>query len=244
VVETHGASVVRLLLLSGHYRRPVDFAPQSIEAVRTSLGRLHKLIGPAMSEAGEPALAEVLARPVPPEAAKHRDAFCAAMDDDFNTAAALAELHALAALARPLAGAERDQVTRLLRDLGRLIGLFIAGDERDTQAGSGGGSAQLDAVMALVLDLRQQARAQRQFAVSDQIRAALTEAGIAVKDAKDGASWQLTGPAEAALTRALALVNTLRDQARTAKDFATSDRIRDALVTAGVSVSDGAAGAG
>jgi cysteinyl-tRNA synthetase len=215
VIETHGAAVVRLLLLSGHYRRPVDFAPQAIESVRTALGRLHKLLGPAMTEAGEPKLDEILARPIPAEAAKHREAFCAAMDDDFNTAAALAELYALAALARRQEGAERETTVRLLRDLGRLIGLFIAGDERDTQVA--GGSAALDAVMATVLELRQQARAQRQFAVSDQIRAALTEAGIAVKDAKDGATWELTGSAEKALERATALVQTLREQARQAK---------------------------
>jgi cysteinyl-tRNA synthetase len=165
------------------------------------------------------------------------------MDDDFGTGGAIAQLFSLAGEARKLPAAEARAALEVVRDLGRLIGLFQPGDERDTQAASDGPAA-LDGVMALVLELRQGARAQRQFAVSVQIRAALTEAGIAVKDAKDGATWELAGSGEQALERATALVLALREPARQAKDFAASDRIRDALAKAGVAVSDGAAGAG
>jgi cysteinyl-tRNA synthetase len=241
VVESHGAAVVRLLLLSGHYRRPVDFAPSAIESVRTSLSRLHKLIGTAMGDPGEARLDEILARPLPAEAARHREAFCAAMDDDFNTAAALAEVHALAALARRLEGGERDAVVRLLRDLGRLIGIFLSGDERDTREGTDAPPA-LTRAMALVLELRQRARANRAFAVSDRIRAALTEAGIAVKDSKDGASWQLTGAADAALARVVALLTELREQAQASGDAEGAKRIADEL--GALTAKDSAAGAG
>jgi cysteinyl-tRNA synthetase len=189
VIEGHGAAVVRFLLLNGHYRRPVDFAPANIGAIRTALGRLHRALGPALDAPGEPALDELLARPLPPEAARHRERFVAAMDDDFNTGAAIAELFGLAPAAAK-GGPERE----LLRDLGRLIGLFQPGDGKDTLAApaTGADDGALAKVMALVLELRQKARANRDFATSDLIRDRLKEAGIAVKDAKDGATWERT----------------------------------------------------
>ena len=86
-----------------------------IESVRTSLGRLHKLLGAVLDESDEASLDAILARTVPADAATHRAAFCAAMDDDFNTAAALAELHALSGLSKRLDGGDRQAVILLLR---------------------------------------------------------------------------------------------------------------------------------
>ncbi|MCK6487854.1 MAG: cysteine--tRNA ligase [Planctomycetes bacterium] len=187
VVEGHGAAVVRFLLLNGHYRRPVDFAPSNIGAIRTALGRLHRAVGDLLDAPGDAALDEILARQLPAEGARHRERFVAAMDDDFNTGAAIAELFGLAALAAKGGTAER----LLLRDLGRLIGLFQPGDGKDTVAPTAAADdGTLGKVMALVLELRQKARADRDFATSDLIRDRLKEAGIAVKDAKDGATWE------------------------------------------------------
>ena len=242
VIDTHGASVVRLLLLSGHYRRPVDFAPTVIESVRTSLSRLHKLLGATLDEAGEITLDAILARTVPADAAPHRAAFCAAMDDDFNTAAALAELHALAGLSKRHEGVDRQATLLLLRDLGRLIGLFQSGDGRDT-AERQVGNAALGRIIDLLLAMRQQARMNRDFAASDRIRDDLAKAGIALSDAKDGANWSLAGDEPAAVDGCMRLVIELRQAARVAKEFATSDRIRDDLAKAGITIKDGKAGA-
>jgi cysteinyl-tRNA synthetase len=198
VVERFGAPAIRLLLLAGHYRRPVDFGPQAITAIRTSLGRMFTALGTLAEESGSPVLAEVLARSAPEAAAKARAAFAAAMDDDFNTGAALAQIHLLLAEARKLPDADKaDKMTvlRLARDLGRLLGLFQPGDAtahaRAEQAGPAvADDGTLQQVMALVLELRQTARANRDFATSDLIRDRLKAAGITVKDAKDGATWE------------------------------------------------------
>jgi cysteinyl-tRNA synthetase len=189
VLEAHGPATIRFLLLNGHYRRPVDFAPSAIGAVKTALGRLHKAIGPALEEPGQPTLAAVTAVALPEAAARHRERFIAAMDDDFNTGSAISELFGLAGLAAKASGAEQGVLRLMLRDLGRFIGLFQPGDAGQSSA-SGPSDQTLDAVMDLVLTLRQQARGNRDFATADLIRDRLKAAGITVKDGKDGATWE------------------------------------------------------
>jgi cysteinyl-tRNA synthetase len=151
------------------------------------------------------------------------------MDDDFNTGEALAVLFSLAGEVRKGAGAERTENALALRDLGRLVGMFECADAREllgppslhsglgtaTQtAGAGamrgsldpsppgesGGQAKaahaqrlegtVDALMRLVLELRADARTRKDYAASDKIRDALAQLGIAVKDGKDGATWE------------------------------------------------------
>ena len=192
LLDTYGAATVRFLLLQGHYRRPNDFAPSALTAARTALGRMHVQLGAVLAEGGQPELPELLARQVPVVGAKHRDAFIAAMDDDFNTGAAIAQLFTLLSEARKAPAGEQAALLLLVRDLGRLIGLFQPGDAADTAAGAAttGGDETLVQVMALVLELRQTARANRDFASSDLIRDRLKAAGITIKDAKDGATWE------------------------------------------------------
>jgi cysteinyl-tRNA synthetase len=191
VIGQHGGSVIRFLLLNGHYRKPVDFAPGAIGQVKTALGRLHRLIGPPLDEPGGMGLDELASLALPAAAVAHRDRFVAAMDADFNTGAAIAELFQLASLVGKAAPAEQDTLRRLVRDLGRLIGLFQPGDGRDTAAApAGAADERLAAAMAVIIELRQKARANRDFATSDLIRDRLKAAGITIKDGKDGATWE------------------------------------------------------
>ena len=192
LLDTYGAATVRFLLLQGHYRRPNDFAPSALTAARTALGRMHTALGDLLGQPGTPVLDEVLARVVPAVAAKAREAFVAAMDEDFNTGAAIAQLFALLSEAKKLSGPEQTATVTLVRDLGRFIGMFQPGDAVDltSEASASADDGTLGKVMALVLQIRQQARANRDFATSDLIRDRLKDAGITVKDAKDGATWE------------------------------------------------------
>ena len=96
----------------------------------------------------------------------------------------------LGRLAGKASGAEQATLRLLLRDLGRLIGLFAPGDGHDTSAVAAPSDQTLDAVMSLVLELRQTVRANRDFKTADLIRDRLKAAGITVKDGKDGATWE------------------------------------------------------
>lgn len=184
LLDTHTPSVIRFFLLQGHYRRPFDFAPQNIKAAAAALQKLHKLLGPLLDES---AAADIMQHTADATLAELRDKFCRSMDDDFNTGAAISQLFAMAQLARKSSSDKQQQVLLMLRDCGRLLGLFRVG-EHLSNAGVQGG--ELDAVMQILIDIRQDARAQRNFELSDKIRDRLGEAGIIIKDSKDGASWE------------------------------------------------------
>jgi cysteinyl-tRNA synthetase len=244
LLDTYGASTVRFLLMQGHYRRPNDFAPAALSAARTALGKLHRQLGTLLDEAGQPALEEILARPLSEAAAKLRHDVVAAMDDDFNTGAAIAALFGLIGEAKRASGPAVTELLRLVRDLGRLIGLFQPGDGADTVEATSAGDQLLAPVMELVLALRQDVRARRDFATSDRIRDTLATAGLAIKDGKEGATWSMGSEGQTKpLDAAMQVVIDLRAAARGSKDFATADRIRNALTAAGITVADGASGA-
>jgi cysteinyl-tRNA synthetase len=143
-----------------------------------------------MGEAATVDLDAIIARQLPESLTQHRAAFVEAMDDDFNSGLALSHLFSLANDVRGMPADEQKQALALLRDLGRVIGLFLPGDEKDTGQAEGGGD--VADVMADIIKIRQTVRANKDFATSDKIRDALTKAGVAIKDNKDGATWELT----------------------------------------------------
>ncbi|MEZ5965245.1 MAG: cysteine--tRNA ligase [Planctomycetota bacterium] len=186
LMDTYGAPTLRFFLLRGHYRRPIDFEPQNLDAARKGLLRMAEVIGDELSRPS--GVDDVLTRPLPGAAQAARDAFAAAMDADFNTGEAIAALFTLAAHARKAEGGERLACALALRDLGRLLGLFMPSDHAQLR----GGGDDLETVghlMRLVLELRQDARARKDFASADKIRDALTAVDITIKDGKDGTTW-------------------------------------------------------
>ena len=189
LLDTYGAATVRFLLLQGHYRRPNDFAPSALTAARTALGRIHQQLGTLLAQPGTPQLDEVLARTIPSASVPLRAAFAAALDEDFNTGMAIAQLFSLLAEAKKATGTEQTTILTLVRDLGRILGLFLPEDAFG-QTNAAADDTTLAGVMGLVLELRQTARANRDFATSDLIRDRLKAAGITVKDSKDGATWE------------------------------------------------------
>jgi cysteinyl-tRNA synthetase len=245
LVEEYGAATIRFLLLSGHYRRPIDFAPRHIDEKRTALAKLHRQLGASLGEAAEPRLDEVLARPLAPEAAKARSAFAAAMDDDFNTAAATAELFTLAKIAGRQVDGDQAATLGVLRDLGRIIGLFMAGDEaamgRDRAAE--GGDRVVGGVIELLVQERVHARAGKDLVAADRIHDQLASHGITIEDDTAQSVWSARSPDASLLPKLMALVLELRQQARANRQFAASDRIRDALGKLGIAVKDGKDGA-
>lgn len=241
LLDTYGAATVRFLLLQGHYRRPNDFAPGALIAARTALGKLHRLLGDLL-EVSTPRysveeLLQAQHREELPEAFRDPLAkFIAEMDDDFNTGGAIAALFKINDVCRKLVAqgtpdglqmALRGRV--LMRDLGRLIGLFQPGDGKDTLQGTSDGGEALAIAMAGVIELRQSARSDRRFAVADRIRDALGGAGIVVKDAKDGATWSLTGAPQSALSAVTSLLDGLRQQATEQGDSMGAARIAAVL---------------
>jgi cysteinyl-tRNA synthetase len=131
----------------------------------------------------------------------HRASFLSKMDDDFNTGGAVSDLFDLLrtlnkyceqeklddpAARRPEALAALQQGATVLRELAALLGLFI----NAPAAASAQDDELVGKLVGLFIELRKEARADKNFKLSDRIRDGLTAAGIALEDRKDGTSWR------------------------------------------------------
>jgi cysteinyl-tRNA synthetase len=241
LLDTYGAPAVRYFLVRSPYRSPIDFEPGTLRGARTGLVRLHKLLGALLEEPDEPTLDEILARELPAELAAQRATFVAAMDDDFNTGEAVAALFKLAVGAKGLAGDARDTALRLLRDLGRVLGLLMPGDAARLAAADCG-DERLGAVLDAALAVRQGARERKDFATADGLRELFAAQSVKLLDGPSGSTWELDGASDERLGALLDGLLALRGAARGRADFATSDAIRDALADAGVNLLDGPQG--
>jgi cysteinyl-tRNA synthetase len=181
-----------------------------------------------------------------------RQEFLAAMDDDFNTGGAIAQLFEMVRLlnkycedeglesaggADPVKVATLREGTLVLAELSRAIGLFRQAPEEKSS-----GDAATGAVMSLILELRAAARKNKDFATADRIREALGAAGVMVEDRAGGTEWTAKNAGGELLGQLMQLVIELRAAVRKNKDFATSDRIRAALGSAGITLEDRAGG--
>ncbi|MEG1547398.1 MAG: cysteine--tRNA ligase [Clostridia bacterium] len=170
---------VRLFLLSAQYRNPVNFAPELVEQAQNGLIRLRTARerlaeAPVGNSADDAAFIAGLE--------KYRNDFCAAMDDDLNTADAVAALFELARavnifVSEPRGKEALDKSAALYDELCSVLGILQhrqAIDDFPAQA-------------VALLDERISARAAKNWARADQIRSELTAMGFAVEDSKDGA---------------------------------------------------------
>ena len=176
VLKTVDARVLRYFLLSHHYRSPIDYDPDMLEPAAAALKRLENFVLrlPAGDGGADDDSAEVR---------DAREAMIAALDDDFDTPAALGALFAFIREQnrrdQPAAGARR-----LMEDFDRIFGVLPPGDT----AVAPGGAESDDAIQAEV-DRRQALRAERKFAEADEIRDRLLAMGVVVEDTADGVRW-------------------------------------------------------
>jgi len=195
LLRRHRGVVLRYALLGAHYRSPLEFSEEVIADAAASYDRLATFATNAARALGA-AGGELPAAAVgvgPSEPAGWRDRFQAALDDDLNVPAALAVLFDLVAEANPLIvkleqgdasvlDGLRDRFATFLGLAGRL-GFSPLDDLPDPAA--------FRPVLDLLLDLRERARAARDFAAADAIRDRLAEAGIRVEDRPGGPRWHL-----------------------------------------------------
>lgn len=199
VLDNYDHQAVRLYLVTAHYRQPLDYndkalkqAIQSLERIKnatdTITGRISILerIGSRESEIDKK-LAEA--------SKKVRESFENEMNDDFNTPGALAEIYSFVreinTLTKDVGGAAvlREALSVLIE----LVGILGIDLSEESQAEGDGQSAEaLKGVVEFLLELREEARKSKDFALSDSIRDRLNQLGIEIKDTKDGPTWKMS----------------------------------------------------
>ena len=163
--------VIRLALLSAHYRQPLDITRDKLTEMKAQLDRLYGALGSAGEAADVATPEDVLA----------------ALSDDLNTPEALAEMHELAtALNKAGTPAEKARLKGVLLGAGRLLGLLEA-DPEIWFKGDDVDSGEIETLIAA----RNAARKAKNFAEADRIRDELTAKGIVLEDLPDGTTdWR------------------------------------------------------
>jgi cysteinyl-tRNA synthetase len=179
VLEKYHPEVVRYLLVSSHYRSPINYSEDSLKEAKGALERFyHALKGlPAAAASGGETFVQ---------------RFTVAMDDDFNSPEACAVLFEMAREVnrlRELDPAAAAGLAARLKQLAEVLGVLQLEPEAFLQAGAEGkvDSAAVEALIAA----RLQARADKDWAESDRIRDQLGSMGVVLEDGKGGTSWRL-----------------------------------------------------
>ncbi|MGA9574493.1 MAG: cysteine--tRNA ligase [Lysobacterales bacterium] len=180
LLKQNSGEVLRYLLLSAHYRQPLDWSEEALSRAQRTLDRVYGVIRDATGKFG----------PLPAAAAVSGK-FMAALLDDLNTPDALAELNSEA---KRLANATDSEAARnsagKLRAAGALIGLFQQ-DPAEWLAGDTQGLD--DALIERLIEERNTARKEKNFARADEIRSQLQAMDITLEDVADGTRWRRSG---------------------------------------------------
>jgi cysteinyl-tRNA synthetase len=169
-------------VLQSHYRAPLTFSEESLDAAAKGLERLITAARPSTQATQDGSGVDLSG------AAKHAsDQFHAAMNDDFNSPAAVAALFDLARTINRAkdAGSSADQLEvgrSVLINLGQVLGLDL--ESHDASAGDAA------PFIDLLVQVRDQLRAEKQWTLSDLIRDQLAEKGITIADGPQGSTWQ------------------------------------------------------
>ena len=191
-LQRHAAEVLRFFVLSGHYSNPIDVSDMALGAAQRGWERLMvpvRIVRQRLQQAGIAPQDDVDFSGVLDQA---RQAFRAGMDDDFNAPAALAALFELTRQVNAMlaAGPQPGRATLAAIDaVYSELGGGVLGVIPQSTAASGDAAREAGLVQ-LLIEMRMQARARKDFAASDNIRDSLRALGIVLQDGKDGTTWK------------------------------------------------------
>ncbi len=188
------ADALRLWVLTSHYRTPISYTTEALEAAKRGVERL-RIAARASSDpstslraggggsAPSPASGGVDASP-------YREQFIEAMDDDLNTSRAIAALHELAheinrardpSAGSGQAGRPAVEAQAALLELADVLGLTLSEPEADMSAAP---------FIELLIAIREELRAEKQYQLADHVRSGLAGIGIALEDTAQGTVWR------------------------------------------------------
>lgn len=186
ISEKYDLQVLRFFMLSAHYRSPLNFSADLMEAAKNGLDRIvtaAENLKHLVKSAGQGNRSEEEGKLIE-EADSFIKKFEEAMDDDFNTADAVSALFELVKFANTHAGAERSadflqNLLDMIVKLSDILGLIVLKKEEI-----------LDEDIEALIQERQDARKSKNFARADEIRDQLADMGILLEDTREGVKWK------------------------------------------------------
>lgn len=178
VLKQYDAEVIRYFILSSHYRSPLNYSDQHLDNAKAALTTLYT----ALRDVEVGTVAE----------GGHSERFFKAMDDDFNSAEALAVLFELTREVNRLKGQGSDasSVAAELRALAGLLGLLQRDPEAFLKGGVGSSEGPDDVAIDTMVAARVQAKQDKEWGEADRIRDELKELGIVLEDGAGGTTWR------------------------------------------------------
>jgi len=170
-LDKYSADAIRIFILSSHYRSPLTYSEEGLEAAEKGADRLRQAVhGEGRGERADRRAATDI----------YRQRFIEAMDDDFNTAQAMATLFDLAREINRAeeAGFNAVESRETLKELASILGLTLKTPEMP--------SLDAEPFIQLLISIRNQLREAKQFQLADEIRAKLAELGIILEDTPEG----------------------------------------------------------
>lgn len=181
--KAYSPMTIRFFILQAHYRSTVDFSNEALQAAEKGLRRLLQANETLQSLKPSPSSSV--------DVSEFRKRCFDALNDDFNSPLAIAALFDAVRIINGVNDKKESLTEADLKDLKSLFAdvLFdILGLVNEKQEKSG---QIVDQLLNLIIDIRLKARANKDFATSDQIRDSLAEANIQLKDSKEGTTWEM-----------------------------------------------------
>lgn len=189
MLKVYDANTIRFFILTNHYRMPVEFSDEALESAKAGVRRLYNAINTARKSVKIDESIDI-------SKFEEYKEFVEAMDDDMNTSKALAVLFDLA---NKLNKEPSVQNLTLLYKLSAVLGFNfekVEVSEEEIKDKIEAICAELSwdlKTMDEILVLRKQAREEKNWDLADKIRVAFDNAGIVLKDSKEGTTWELKG---------------------------------------------------
>ncbi len=184
IAQEFDYEVIRLFMLSAHYRSPINFSKALMESAKSSMDRVYNCLE-ALEFFGEKATAQAILdseKEYKEKLDAYKEKYIQAMDDDLNTADAISVIFEIVAEANKTITAESGSskeiigyTADLIRELGGVLGLFVKDSKED-----------ISPEIKAILEERKTAREEKNWAKSDELRDKLKEMGIIVKDTAKG----------------------------------------------------------
>ena len=205
-LDKYSAEIIRHFLISAHYRHPLDYSLESLQKSESALKRLNNCVDSLQKYYDEtPEIEDD--NSLASTGTSHEDSvlldmiknlqlqFTEAMDNDFNTAKAVGSIFSLVSNVNKSVSSSNGvssytlaNAYKVLLETCQVLGIYtMDGQDKDTE----NNAEYLDPLIELLIEIRQDARDQKDWDTSDKIRDRLKELNIEIQDTREGASWKL-----------------------------------------------------